>query len=172
MTYKFKLKFHKSKIEHWASRYDYKNEDVICNSLAPTLQRKKYLTKDDFMFLCRWKSPRPTKQAAKNDEAFIIEATKIALTTPNPRLSIEVLTLLRGVSWPVASVILHFGKDNEYPILDYRALWSLSVDQPRAYDFELWSSYSNFCNILANESGVSMRVLDRALWQYSKEKQK
>jgi len=168
----FKLKFSKLKIGYWASRYVYNNEDVMCNQFAPKIQRQKYLTKEDFLFVCRWKSPRPIKQALKNDEGFIKEVTSIALTTTNPKLSIEVLTLLKGVSWPVASTILHFGKDNEYPILDFRALWSLSVNQLRPYDFELWSSYSNYCKKLSNECGVSMRVLDRALWQYSKEKQK
>ena len=171
MPIKFKLKFPKSKIHYWASRYDYKNEDVICNDLAPKIQRQKHLTKDDFMFLTRWKSPRPTKQANKNDETFIKEVTKISLTTTNPKLSIEILTLLSGVSWPVASTILHFGKDNEYPIMDYRALWSLSVDKPKVYNFELWNSYSTYCKKLARECKVSMRVLDRALWQYSKENQ-
>lgn len=171
MITNFKLRFPKSKINHWASRYDYKNEDVVCNVLAPKIQRQRYLTKDDFMFLTRWKSPRPTKQANKNDELFIVEVTKIALTTTNPKLSIEVLTLLKGVSWPVASTILHFGKDNEYPLLDFRALWSLGVDQPRAYDFEFWDSYTKYCKKLSKECGVSMRVIDRALWQYSKEKQ-
>lgn len=172
MPTKFKLRFPKSEIAPWAKKYNYKNEDLVCNVLAPNIQKQKYLTKSEFTFLCRWKSQRPTKQFEKNDEAFIIEVTKIALTTPNPRLSIEVLTLLNGVSWPVASVILHFGKDNEYPILDYRALWSLSINQHKVYDFKLWSSYSTYCKKLANECDVSMRELDRALWQYSKEKQK
>jgi hypothetical protein len=171
MIYKFKLRFPKNKVKYWSLRYDYKNEDVICNVLAPKIQRQKYLTKDDFMFLSRWKSPRPTKQAAKNDEAFIKEVTKISLTTTNPKLSIEILTLLKGVSWPVASTILHFGKDNEYPLMDYRALWSLSVDKPKVYNFEFWDSYTTYCKKLAKECGVSMRVLDRALWQYSKENQ-
>lgn len=172
MPIKFKLRFHKSKINFWSARYDYKNEDVVCEELAPKIQRQKYLTKDDFMFLTRWKSPRPTKQANKNDEAFIKEVTKISLTTTNPKLSIEILTLLKGVSWPVASTILHFGKYNEYPIMDYRALWSLSVDKPIVYNFEFWDSYTIYCKKLANDCKVSMRVLDRALWQYSKENQK
>lgn len=119
MPTKFKLRFPKSEIDHWAKKYAYKNEDLVYNVLAPNIQKQKYLTKSEFTFLCRWKSQRPTKQYEKNDEAFIIEVTKIALTTPNPRLSIEVLTLLQGVSWPVASVILHFGKDNNNLIMKF-----------------------------------------------------
>lgn len=172
MKYKFKLRFPQNKVRYWASRYEYKNEDVMCNMIAPKIQEQKFLTKDDFIFLCKWKSPRPIKQAEKNDEAFIKEITHVSLTTPNPKLSIEVLTLLKGVSWPVASVILHYGKKNEYPILDYRALWSLGYGQPKTYDFELWSAYTNYCKKLSREMEVDMRTLDRALWRYSKEKQK
>lgn len=33
--------------------------------------------------------------------------TRVALSTPSERLRIEVLTLLDGVGWPTASVLLH-----------------------------------------------------------------
>ncbi len=36
-----------------------------------------------------------------------------------------VLRFLDGVEWPTASTILHFCGARPYPILDYRALWSL-----------------------------------------------
>lgn len=58
-----------------------------------------------------------------------------------------------------------------YPILDYRALWSLGIDPPPAYDFPFWRAYTLACRELAAGAGVSMRDLDRALWQYSKENQ-
>lgn len=41
-----------------------------------------------------------------------------------------ILTTINGVSWPMASVLLHFGHADRYPILDFRALWSLEVDTP------------------------------------------
>jgi len=68
-------------------------------------------------------------------------------------------------------VILHFGYDNLYPILDYRTLWSLREKMLPVCTFGFWDSYTKFCRDLANQQGVSMRVLDRALWQYSKENQ-
>lgn len=86
-------------------------------------------------------------------------------------MRIEVLTLLCGVGWPMASVILHFGYENQYPILDFRALWSLGVDAPNSYTFQIWEPYTHFTRELADKAGVSMRELDRALSQYSKEKQ-
>lgn len=79
--------------------------------------------------------------------------------------------LLDGVSWPVASVLLHFGSCDRYPILDFRALWSLRIKVPKQYDFGFWWAYTLYCRSLADEHNVSMRTLDRALWQYSKEKQ-
>jgi hypothetical protein len=39
------------------------------------------------------------------------------------------------------------------------------------YEFSFWWEYTQFCRKLAAEAGVSMRTLDRALWQYSKENQ-
>jgi hypothetical protein len=59
-----------------------------------------------------------------------------------------------------------------YPILDYRALGSLVHDKPPAvYTFDFWWEYVQFCRRLAAELGCSMRVLGRALWQFSKENQ-
>ena len=82
------------------------------------------------------------------------------------------LTLLDGVSWPTASVILHFCSARPYPILDYRALWSLSCEATAVdYDFGLWWDYVRTTRELADEMGLSMRTLDRALWAYSKDKQ-
>lgn len=43
-------------------------------------------------------------------------------------MRIEVLTVVCGVSWPVASTILHYCVSDDYPILDFRALWSLEMD--------------------------------------------
>jgi hypothetical protein len=36
---------------------------------------------------------------------------------------------------------------------------------------EFWNESSQECRKLAREAKVNMRELDRALWQYSKEKQ-
>lgn len=76
------------------------------------------------------------------------------------------------MNWPTASVLLHFGARDPYPILDFRALWSLGVKAPTSYDFELWWEYTCCCRKLARKSGVSMRILDRALWQFSKSNQR
>lgn len=98
--------------------------------------------------------------------------TSAAFGAQDERLKVEVLTLLSGVQWPTASVILHFCVGDEYPIVDYRALWSLSAEVPPAgYTFEFWEAYCAATREISRRSGASMRTVDRALWQYSKEHQ-
>jgi len=93
----------------------------------------------------------------------------VALGARDERHRIGVLQLLDGVSWPTASVLLHFGSPDPYPILDFRALWSLGVKTRLAFTFPYWWDYVQACRTLAAQTGVWMRTLDRALWQYSKD---
>lgn len=174
----FKLRFDRSQIDHWASRYingmkpkEKLLEARVEDEIAPAAKAQGHLTKADFRDACRWKSLRTQTRCAANEEEFVRVVSATALSTANERLRIGVLTLLDGVDWSTASVILHFCSTDRYPILDFRALWSLSVDVPQAYDFDFWWEYTRFSRQLAAESGVTMRKLDRALWQYSKEHQ-
>ena len=99
------------------------------------------------------------------------EITGFALATEDEGARIQSLTLLDGVSWPTPSVILHLFHRDPYPILDFRALWSLSLDVPVQYGFDFWLLYVRYCRDLAQRANVDMRTLNRALWQYSKENQ-
>lgn len=169
---KFTLRFLPADIPHWAARYGPSaEEDAIERDLAPAARARGRLTHAELITLADWKSPRIRRLIAANDSAFVEAVTRAAFTTPDERLRIEVLSLLRGVAWPMASVILHWCHPDRYPILDYRALWSLGIDPLPPYDFPLWWAYTEHCRELAGREGVTMRVLDRALWQYSKEKQ-
>ena len=69
-------------------------------------------------------------------------------------------------------MILHFCDRAPYPILDYRALWSLGTGVPPTYSLTFWMRYTDFVRGLAERTGSSMRIVDRALWQYSKEQQR
>lgn len=171
MTKRFSLRFNGREILSWASRYAYGGDEEVERLIAPTVRKKGWLDKSAFLALCTWKSPRTQRRCAQNPSDFIKVVTLTAFATPQERLRIEVLTLLEGVGWPTASVLLHFGIPNWYPILDYRALWSLGVTPPREYTFSLWWAYTTYCRAIARRYRVSMRTLDRALWQYSKENQ-
>lgn len=171
MPNSFKLRFSPHHIQRIADRYSYPNENHIVETIGPKIRKRRYLDKKSFLELCYWKTSRTRRRCAENSEELILATTGIALATLCEELRIKILLVLNGVSWPTASVILHFGYDNRYPILDYRALWSVGIKMPPSYNFELWDAYTKFCRDLARRHGVTIRILDRALWQYSKENQ-
>ena len=166
---KFQLRFPVRDIAYWAERCE--DEEKAILPIVPAVKRRGFLTKNECLLVCRWKSPRSQPRCRTNSPEFICEVTKCALSTPAERLRIEVLTLMNGVSWPTASVILHFFHPDDYPILDFRALWSLKSAVPQPYEFVFWQAYTRHCRKLSKLSGVSMRTVDRALWQFSKENQ-
>ena len=164
------LRFSEDEISYWAERYIYPREESRLLSFRDEVQRVGYLTKGQLLDLAQWKSPRSAPRVTKNSEHFIQEVTGFALNAEDERSRIALLTLIDGVARSTASVILHMFHREKYPILDFRALWSLSTDVPR-YTFPFWMRYVQFCRDLAEKNGVEMRTLDRALWQYSKANQ-
>jgi len=147
-------------------------DEKLESEIVPRIKERGFIDKQDFLYICRWKTPRTQKRCYNNSEEYIREIARIALSTENTQLQIEILTLLEGVGWPTASTILHFTHKEDYPILDFRTLWSLNCDVPNRYTNKFWEDYTFFCRGLSKENGVSIRVLDKALWQYSKENEK
>jgi hypothetical protein len=174
-----KLRFQESEILNLAARYsnemgerDRRLTERITQEVFPSYARKGFLMKDEFLTVCSWKTSRSKPLCESNDEDLIREVSAIAKTTGSERLRIQIWTLLAGVKWPTASVFLHFAFPNMYPILDFRALWSLNIEVPPQYTFAFWSAYTAFCRSLAHRAGVSMREIDQALWKYSETLQK
>lgn len=166
-----KIKFPETLMTAWAEKYSYSRGEEPLISLRPTIRNKGYLSKSQLRLVAQWKSPRSAGHVEKNSEAFVKEITSFSLNTKDERARIEVLTLLDGVRWPSASVILHLFHEEPYPIVDYRALWSIGLPVPNQYSFIFWWPYVEYCRELAQRNSVSMRTLDRALWQFSKENQ-
>jgi hypothetical protein len=171
VTPRLRLRFDPKHVRPLAARFGEGGDEQIEREVVPRARANGYLTKPDFLALCAWKSPRSRPRCEANDEAYVRAVTAVALSTPSERLRVEALTLLDGVHWPTASAILHFCHPEPYPVLDWRALWSLGVEGTVRYDFALWSEYTRCCRALARRCRVGMRDVDRALWQYSKENQ-
>jgi len=170
---KMELRFPIAQIRELSDRYvtelgerDRRLTDAITQQVFPSYEQKGYLTKDEFLTVCAWKTPRSQPRCGSNDAGFIREVSSLARMTNSEQMRIQVWTLLAGVKWPTASVFLHFAFPGRYPILDYRALWSLRVDGV-PYTFALWQEYTTFCRALSCRAGVTMRELDQALWKYS-----
>ena len=165
------LRFQTKNIQYWAKRYTVPQHEEDLMDLRPAVQQAGRLTKAQLGDVCRWKSPRSAGHVRSNSPEYVEAVTSFSLATTCERARLESLIVLDGVQWPTATAILHLFHRAPYPILDFRALWSVGVDVPKQYSFDFWWKYVEFCRRVSKEAKVCMRVLDRALWQYSKEKQ-
>jgi hypothetical protein len=119
--------------------------------------------------VCSWKTVRSRPKVAANTEAAVVDATRRALAAGDEATRIAALLELEGVGVPTASTLLYFAFPDDYPILDVRALESLGVKPRSTYPVSFWLEYLEACRRIARDAGVSVRTLDKALWQYSKE---
>ncbi|MEI7941506.1 MAG: hypothetical protein WCK27_32915 [Verrucomicrobiota bacterium] len=166
-----------AQISEFLDRYNYPLEDEDLLHRRSRIQKEKKMRLEDLCAVCDWKAPRAAGHAKRNDRREVEEITAAALRAQSERVRVEMLQVLHGVSYPTASVILHFYHRDVYPILDFRALWSMGFAQPSQYTFAFWWDYVQATrDLLARARRVtpslSMRKLDRALWQYSKERQR
>ena len=164
------LRFPESKIHQWAERYESGSTEAYFIEIRHKVQEQGYLDKELLKRVARWKSPRRAGLIEKNDDDYIRDITSWSFSATSERARIRVLRLLDGVGWPTASAILHFFHKDPYPILDFRALWSVGLEDYR-YSSSFWSDYTHFCRNIASRNQIDMRTLDKALWQHSKENQ-
>jgi hypothetical protein len=168
---RFRLRFPLSEIPRWSEASGDDDERVL-DSIGARARRRGYLRKRDLLALARWKTPRSRPRVEANSESTVRSVTRRAFAAEDERGRIELLTRLDGVGWPTASVILHFCHADPYPVLDTRALWSLGIARPPAYRFEFWWQYTLACRRTVARAGCTMRALDRAAWQFSRERQR
>jgi hypothetical protein len=164
------------KIPHFLSHYAYAVADDDLFARRERILSQKQMRLQDLYAVCDWKAPRAAGHARKNKSGEVQEITACALGARSERIRIEALQVLHGVNYPTASVILHFFHRDVYPILDFRALWSTGFKQPSQYTFEFWWRYVEATRDLLAKARrtlpwLSIRDLDRALWQYSHERQ-
>ena len=165
----FELQFPASEVRRWAGEYAYQPGDEVPTEIGHRVKKVGYLTAKDLKGIAHWKSRRSARHCDCNSEAYVREVTGAALNSTEPRFKIESLRILDGVDWPTASVILHFCDVGKWPVMDWRAFWSLGAEPPAGrYSFALWDEYTEACRRIARAGRHSMRTVDRALWTYSK----
>ena len=167
----YTLRVPPQKLRHYQEKYDYKAEAPL-EKFRRVGPQQGYLTVSQLHEICHWKSKRRAALAKTNPASLVKELTKFAFSAKCETSRLGALTLLDGVHFPTASVILHFCVDQSYPILDVRALWSLSIEKPSQYTFQFWEKYVGVCRVVAKQHGMSVRELDMALWQFSKDHQR
>jgi hypothetical protein len=165
---RFELQFPPDEIEALAERFPGSDETRLI-AVGVGVRGRGHYTREEFIEVCAWKTPRSRPKVAANSAAAVIEATARALGTGDEANRIAALLALSGVGVPTASTLLYVAFPDDYPILDVRALESLGVKPRSTYPIPFWLAYLEACRSLARRSGVSLRTLDKALWQRSKE---
>jgi thermostable 8-oxoguanine DNA glycosylase len=120
--------------------------------------------------VCAWKTPRSRPRIASNRRDAVKDATRRAMTSEDETTRMLALLELAGVGVPTASTLLYCAFPADYPILDIRALESLGAKPRSTYPVSFWLEYLAVCREIATRCGVSLRTLDKALWQHSKER--
>lgn len=144
-------------------------------------RKRGYLKRDEFLAICKWKSPRPIKHYKKNREYNIIKTTKKVFKMKYEKRKILLLDKLTGVNIPVASAILALVYPEKYGVIDIRA-WNALIKlrkikrrgkaRKRYFNEKDWYHYLMIIRHLAKQYRVTPRNIDRALYFYDVETQK
>jgi hypothetical protein len=165
----FELQFPAEQVRDLAARFP-EVDDSGCEAAGAAARARGYYRRGEFMLVCAWKTVRSTPKVALNTAPAVRAATRRALACPEEAGRMEALLALTGVGVPTASTLLYFAFPDRYPILDVRALESLGAKPRSTYPIGFWLDYLAVCRALADRCGVSTRTLDKALWQWSKER--
>src|SRR5208337_2659503 len=168
MSTLFQLQFDPSKVEEIASRYSFK-EDVDPLEAGKEIRIGKH-TRENIQRIFEWKTKgRGRSRLDKNSDQDIADALSLATKGKSDRAAVAVLMGLNGVQVPVASAILTAIDPEHFTVIDFRALEALGVTTANM-TINYYLEYLDACRGLARENKVTLRTLDRALWQWSKER--
>lgn len=151
---------------------------ALIKCLRPARTRK-YLTKRELVWICRWKSARAIRLIRSNTHHRIREATSTVFATRSEQKRLTALLGLRGVSIPMASAILMLLSPRRYGVIDIR-VWQLLhefglvTENPAGTGFTAsqWSSFLSIIRAFSTELGVSARDVERTFFNFHQSRQK
>lgn len=161
--------------KHYEQEEEEYKEEVDQLKRLPELFERGTWSRNDIEWIISWKAPHAFQKKIirdfdKNSDEAVRQQVREAVDGTNARDQVEALTELHGVGVPVASAILLFINPERFTVIDKR-VWGLLhdaghlryplPDNPTADDYLI---YLGACWALANEYGVGLRALDRALW--------
>lgn len=142
------------------------------------VHKDKRLSREEFLQICRWKSPRAIRQYARNREKTIARTIRTVLSTRSERQRLAYLTKLKGVSVPMASAILTLINPDRYGVMDIRvwqllyAMKSVRVKPSgQGFNFKNWYHYLRKLRYLAKKFKIPVRMVERTLFEYHKKAQ-
>jgi hypothetical protein len=154
--------------------------DALVDEDAPTAElvrslrhvwRKGEFDRDEFLAMCRWKSPRVLPLCRRNEARRVRRVSRAALGERDEARRLDHLRSLRGVGIPVASSILTLLAPGRYGVLDVRAWGALralgGVDGPRhpgALRPEHWVAYTASLRRIARSLRTTPRRVEFTLY--------
>ena len=165
--YLFELQFPSSDILSYSKRYKFQG-DLAARETGQRIYAGD-CSRANLLTIFEWKTKgRGRSRPNANSDEDIAEALKLACLATTARAAISVLCGLEGVNIPVASAILTAVKTNIYTIIDFRATEALG-QRSNSPSMDFYLQYLAACKDLSVKNNISLRELDRALWQWSLE---
>ena len=162
--------------DNLSTEEDEPTSDII-KKLRPA-KKRGWLTKDEMIAICRWKSPRAIRHIEFNSEKLIKKHTGLAFSTRSEELKITELIVLKGVSIPMASSILMLTNPKRYGVIDIR-VWEIMFEigtvntNPKGinFTFKEWYRYLMIIRYFASKFNVTVRDIERTLFLVHQENQ-
>lgn len=137
-----------------------------------------YFTRVEFLSMCKWKEPRQRRRQdwTANTEDQVQALSGQSLRAPDEARRILHLCRLRGVGIPLASALLTLVDPERYGVIDIRVWQLLALYQEVDYDLDgralkvlHWLDYLDRIRLWAGEFNVSVRAIERTLFQHHRE---
>jgi hypothetical protein len=155
----------------------YDLDDYLFNRVTKRFTQRRTLSDFDFYVIITWKANRMTTTVKKGLQADGIRPSQLmseVFDIDDDRDKMRRLDRIPGIGMPIASAILTVCYPDRFTVLDYRA-WDTLRDYGRVVQKKMPTGLSGYfddylpvCMRLAEESGMPLRMLDRALWGWSK----
>ena len=136
-----------------------------------TARKRGWLTKEELIEICYWKSPRAIWHIKSNTSPKIKSVTERAFKSRSEQIKMETLISLKGVSIPMASSILTLLHPKKYGVIDIR-VWELLYQMDimdtnkkgAGFSFNEWNSFLNILRQYAKHFNVTARDIERTLF--------
>jgi hypothetical protein len=158
--------------------YEFSSEAHLFRKVNGNFRKNCCLTAEEFFAVIIWKSNRSKtriRDGILRSGKSIPQITQGMHLAAGSERKMEALLAIDGVGIPIASAVLTVCYPDEFTVVDYRAraaiaaLWpaktkSIAPD-PTQY-VKGYLRYVAICREIANEQGMCLRDIDRALWGY------
>lgn len=173
----------KEEILCWKALYDVE-EDLYNTGLEKELrekfQRNRFATKEDLRKIIEWKFQGQLKgrkslniNRLNNFSAELIEGiSKLVVTTDSDKTRLRLLTVIDGVGYSIATVILSFFDPQNYGVLDFHAWNAIFQDREKTFGERECLKFIRELRKIAREVGLPCRDVEKALFKKDKFKRK